>query len=115
MEFSQRRNFEKNTNLGIHDEFGGARGRKREARDLPPRQKTTFCIHMSTVTEVEAVLEKFTPAQLREVADWLSARLMSEETPEMLAAIDEGLRSLETEPMLSAEEVRQNIRAWVTK
>ena len=70
---------------------------------------------MSTVTEVESALEKFTPAQMREVADWLSARLIPEEAPEMLAAIDEGLRSLETEPTLSVEEVRQNIRAWATK
>jgi hypothetical protein len=70
---------------------------------------------MSTVTEVESALEKFTPAQLREVADWLSMRLMPEETPEILAAIDEGLRSLETEATLSVEEVRQNIRAWATK
>jgi hypothetical protein len=70
---------------------------------------------MSTVSEVEAALEKFTPEQLREVADWLNARLAAQETPEMLAAIDEGLRSLETEPTLSAEDVRRNIRAWVTK
>lgn len=70
---------------------------------------------MSTVTEVEAALEKFTPEQLREVADWLNARLVPEETPEMLAAIDEGLRSLETEPKLSGEDVRQNIRAWATR
>jgi len=70
---------------------------------------------MSTVTEVEAALEKFTPEQLREVADWLNARLMPEETPEMLAAIDEGLHSLKTEPKLSVEEVRRNIQGWVTK
>jgi len=70
---------------------------------------------MSTVSEVEAALEKFTPEQLREVADWLNARLTAQETPEMLAAIDDGLRSLKTEPTLSAEDVRQNIRAWVTK
>ena len=70
---------------------------------------------MSTVSEVEAALEKFTPEQLREVADWLNARLIPQETPEMLAAIDEGLRSLETEPTLSAEDVRRNIRAWVTR
>ena len=66
---------------------------------------------MSTVSEVEAALEKLTPEQLKEVAD----RLVSQETPEMLAAIDDGLRSLETEPTLSDEDVRRNIRAWVTK
>lgn len=70
---------------------------------------------MSTVTEVEAALEKFTPEQKREVAEWLNARLLPDESPEMLAAIDEGLRSLATEPKLSAEDVRRNIRAWVTK
>lgn len=70
---------------------------------------------MSTVTEVEKALERFTPEQMREVADWIAARLLPEETPEMLAAIDAGLRSLETEPTLSVEEVRQNIRSWVTK
>lgn len=70
---------------------------------------------MSTVTEVEKALETFTPEQMREVADWIAARLLPEETPEMLAAIDVGLRSLETEATLSVEEVRQNIRAWVTK
>ena len=70
---------------------------------------------MSTVTEVERALEKFSPAQMQEVADWIAARLLPEETPEMLAAIDEGLRSLENEPTLSADEVRRNIRAWATR
>lgn len=70
---------------------------------------------MSTVTEVEKALEKFTPEQMREVADWIMARLLPDETPEMLAAIDEGIRSLETEPTHTVDEVRQNIRAWVTK
>lgn len=67
---------------------------------------------MSTVAEVETVLEKLTPEQLREVSAWLDARLAPEETPEMLAAIDAGLRSLATEPTLSPEEIRRNIRAW---
>jgi hypothetical protein len=52
---------------------------------------------------------------MQEVADWIAARLLPEETPEMLAAIDEGLRSLETEPTVSADEVRRNIRAWATR
>jgi uncharacterized membrane protein len=69
---------------------------------------------MNTVAEVEKAMETFTPGQMREVADWIMARLLPEETPEMLAAIDEGIRSLETEPMRSVEEVRQNIRVWAT-
>lgn len=70
---------------------------------------------MSTVSEVEAALEKFTPEQMREVADWIATRLLPAETPEMLAAIDEGLRSLENEPMLSAEEVRRSVGKWVAR
>ena len=70
---------------------------------------------MSTVTEVEAALVKLAPEQLREVADWIASRLSPEETPEILAAIDEGLRSLRTEPTLTAEQVRRNIAIWVAQ
>jgi hypothetical protein len=70
---------------------------------------------MSTVTEVEAALERFTPEQMREVAAWIETRLMPEETPEQLAAIDAGLKSLKTEPTLTADQLRQNIRAWVAR
>ena len=38
-----------------------------------------------------------------------------EETPEMLAAIDEGIRSAETEPGWTVEQVREKIALWVTK
>jgi hypothetical protein len=70
---------------------------------------------MSTVTEVEAALERFTPDQMREVSDWIATRLMPDETPEQLAAIDAGRHSLRTEPTLSAEQIRQNIRSWVAR
>ena len=45
--------------------------------------------------------------------DWLDSRLMPE-TPAMLAALDVGIRSLETEPTVPAEEVRRKIKAWAT-
>jgi len=35
-----------------------------------------------------------------------------EETPEMLAAIDEGLRSLREEPTITLEELRKEMRTW---
>ena|GEM_PF-3947584 len=70
---------------------------------------------MSTVTEVEKALEKFSPEQMREVADWIATRLLPDETPEQLAAIDAGLRSLRTEPTLTAAQVRENIRTWVAR
>jgi hypothetical protein len=68
---------------------------------------------MSTVTEIEAALERLTPAQQREVADWLESRLMPE-TPAMLNALDIGIRSLENEPTVPAEEIRRRIQAWAT-
>jgi hypothetical protein len=68
---------------------------------------------MSTVTEIEAALEKLPPEQLQEVAAWLETRL-APETPAMLAALDAGIRSLETEPTVSAVDVRQKIKKWAT-
>jgi hypothetical protein len=70
---------------------------------------------MSTVSEVETALEKFSPAQMREVADWIAARLLPEEPAEVLMAIDAGLRSLEAEPTLTADQVREQIAIWTGK
>jgi hypothetical protein len=69
---------------------------------------------MSTVTEVEAAIERLSPTQVRELADWLADRLILSETPAMLAALDAGILSLETEPTVAAEEVRKKIKAWTT-
>ena len=75
---------------------------------IPP-----FVGGMSTVTEIEAAIEKLTPSDQRTLADWLNSRLM-EDTPETLAALDVGIRSLETEPRVPLEEVRRKIAAWAT-
>jgi hypothetical protein len=64
---------------------------------------------MSTVTEIEAAIERLSPHQLRELADWLADRMITGETPAMLAALDVGIRSLETEPTVPAEDVRKKI------
>ncbi len=69
---------------------------------------------MSTVQEIEAALDRLPPEQLREVGDWIAARLMPETTPAMLAALDEGIRSLQTEATVPAEEVRKKIKEWST-
>ncbi len=69
---------------------------------------------MSTVAEIEAALIKLAPAQMREVADWIADQLIPAETPAMLAALDEGIHSLKTEPTIPAEEVRRKIRLWAT-
>jgi hypothetical protein len=69
---------------------------------------------MSTVAEIEAAIARLTPTQQREVADWMAEQLVPEETPAMLAALDAGIRALETEPTIPAEEVRRKIKAWTT-
>lgn len=69
---------------------------------------------MSTVAEIETAIERLSPEDQRALADWLNARLV-EETPEMLAAIDEADRSLATEGGVPVEEVRRNLRQWITR
>jgi hypothetical protein len=69
---------------------------------------------MSTVTEIEAAIERLSPQQLRELTGWLADRMITGETPAMLAALDVGIRSLETEPTVPAEDVRKKIKAWTT-
>lgn len=63
---------------------------------------------------IEAALDRLPPEQLREVSDWIAARLMPATTPAMLAALDEGIHSLKTEPVVPAEEVRKKIKEWST-
>ena len=70
---------------------------------------------MSTVTEIEGAIAKLTPSEQREIARWLEERLLGEETPEMLAAIDEGIRSAREKPLVPLEEVRRKISGWATK
>ena len=68
---------------------------------------------MSTVTEIEAAIEKLSPVEQSAVADWLNTRLV-EETPALLAAIDEADRSLAEVGGVSIEDARRNLRQWIT-
>ena len=75
--------------------------------------KTAIVPTMSTVAEIETAIEKLSPAEQRELADRLNDRLF-EETPAMLVAIDEGIRSLETEGgrEYTRAELEQKVRQW---
>jgi hypothetical protein len=59
-------------------------------------------------------LPKLTPEERQEVRDWLDAEEFPE-TDELIAAVDEGIRSSETEQSLSIEEVRELIRRCATR
>jgi len=45
----------------------------------------------------------------------LDAEVDLEETPEMLAAIDAGIRSFETGPGVPLEEARRRLGEWISK
>lgn len=54
------------------------------------------------------------PSKDREaLRHWLDET--EEETPEMLAAIDAGLRSLKEKGVIPLDQVRQDIASWATK
>jgi hypothetical protein len=60
---------------------------------------------------IQNAAQKLNKQQRRELRDWLEA-VDQDETPGMLAAIDEGLRSLAIEPTISIEEVRREMASW---
>jgi hypothetical protein len=82
-------------------------------RRLAVRAERAIVAGMSTVTEIETALERLPVEAQREVAAWLETRLWPE-TPALLAAIDEAERSLADEGGVPVEEVRQNLRSWIT-
>ena len=67
---------------------------------------------MSTVQEIQDAILNLPPQDRESLRQWLDGT--EEETPEMLAAIDEGLRSLREKGVISLEKVRQNISSWAT-
>jgi hypothetical protein len=68
---------------------------------------------MSTVQEIQEAILHLAPQDREALRHWLDDT--DEETPEMLAAIDAGLRSLRDKGVIPLEQVRQNIATWATK
>ena len=75
--------------------------------------KTRIVPAMSTVMEIESALAKLPVEAQCQVAAWLESRLWPE-PPVMLAAIDEAERSLAEEGGVPVEDVRKNLRQWIT-
>lgn len=69
---------------------------------------------MSTVTEIESAIEKLSPAEQRELERWVDERRLSQESPALLEAIDEGIRSLEEHGarVYTRAELEGKVRAW---
>lgn len=68
---------------------------------------------MTKLAEIQTAILHLDPAEREELRHWLDET--AEETPEMLAAIDEGLRSLKAKGVIPLEDVRRNLSSWVTK
>lgn len=71
-----------------------------------------------SAAEILSELPKLTPAELRDIRERIleleEAREV-EETPELLAAVDEGLRSLEGERIFTPDEARARIAQWTSQ
>jgi phage tail tape-measure protein len=68
---------------------------------------------MTKLAEIQSAILQLDPTDREELRHWLDET--AEETPAMLAAIDEGLRSLKGKGVIPLEEVRKQIPLWATK
>lgn len=73
-------------------------------------------INLPAVTrlgEIQEAILRLEPQEQQQLRHWLDET--ARETPEMLAAIDEGLSSLATEGGVPIVEARRHLRPWTTK
>jgi TRAP-type C4-dicarboxylate transport system substrate-binding protein len=67
---------------------------------------------VTKLAEIQEAILQLNPKEQQVLRHWLDET--AEETPEMIAAIDEGLRSLATEGGVPIEEARRHLRQWIT-
>ena len=71
-----------------------------------------------SAAEILSELPKLTPLELQHIHERileLEEAQGVDETPELLAAVDEGVHSLENERTYSPDEVRAKIEEWTSK
>jgi hypothetical protein len=69
-------------------------------------------ISIMTAADVIHQLQSLSPDEVAKVRDWLSER--EDDSPELLAAVDEGLRSLAEKGarVVTRDELEQKVRRW---
>ena len=67
---------------------------------------------MTKLAEIQDAILQLPPQDRELLRYWLDET--EAETSEMLAAIDEGLRSLQDKGVIALEDVRKKIPTWVT-
>lgn len=73
----------------------------------------SYFVAMTKLAEIQSAILQLDPAEREELRHWLDET--AEETPEMLAAIDQGLRSLKEKGVIPLEDVRRELSSWITK
>ena len=71
-----------------------------------------ICHVVTKLAEIQNAILQLDPKEQQALRHWLGET--AEETPEMLAAIDEGLRSLTAEGGMPIEQARRHLRQWIT-
>jgi hypothetical protein len=66
---------------------------------------------MTKLAQIQEAIRQLPPAEQQKLRHWL----LDDETPEMLAAADEGLRALVQEPTIPVAELRRKIGEWTTR
>jgi hypothetical protein len=69
---------------------------------------------MSDLAEIQQAILDLPSRERAQLWDWFQEQEI-DETPELLAAIDEGIRSIEENGGVSADEARRRIATWVAK
>jgi hypothetical protein len=69
---------------------------------------------MSALAEIQQAILGLPTQERSQLWDWFLEQEI-EESPEFLAAVDEGIRSIEAQGGIPAEEVRRQIATWVGK
>jgi hypothetical protein len=67
---------------------------------------------MTKLADIQEAILRLEPKEQQALRHWLDET--AEETPEMLAAIDEGLSSLATEGGVPIDDARRRLRQWIT-
>jgi hypothetical protein len=102
--------------LGALESTDGAvaKSSNRGVRVAKGTNQHIFSAHMS-LAEIIEELSKLTPEERRTIyqqIERLDGEPNFEPTPEMLAAIEEGTRSAQTERMYTAEEIKDRVHRW---
>ena len=72
---------------------------------------STVCA-MTKLAEIQEAIQHLPPYEQEALRHWF---LETEESPELLAAIDEADRSLAEHGGVPIEDVRQNLSRWITR